>query len=388
MAKKVKRTNWVSKFELVGRPKINDYTYKINGKSEKSAWMYNSMSLYVDCGEKYGDILCEMMGGYNIEGNSFIYAHGKDENGKDDFDENARITVAWEDRLNPNILENIGKLCFFTVGIEKDIEGKTYYKDFLSEYDAIAYIKEHLTEDMVLRVKGDIVYSLYNENVIVKKKIRSIVLSKVEDSKDFSATFTQSLLLDKDSANIKDIDKTTGVLPIYARVLDYVKEINGTEIRTFYPMPKVFYYKFQTEDEQLRTTIFNTLFKVRKGITQINFCGELIENGTVTISFDDLPQEIKDLVNIGVYPKEEALAKCTENKSKDKKMYIIKPEIIQEGEEGNKVSRINKIEDVYSEDDLIFDIADTMSDEDIDKMVDDAITSSTDNTMDWLNSIQ
>ena len=130
------------------------------------------------------------------------------------------------------------------------------------------------------------------------------------------------------------------------------------------------------------------MFKVRKGITQINFCGELIENGTVTISFDDLPQEIKDLVNIGVYPKEEALAKCTENKSKDKKMYIIKPEIIQVGEEGNKVSKINKIEDAYLEEDLIFDIADTMSDEDIDKMVDDAITSSTDNTMDWLNSIQ
>ena len=43
-------------------------------------------------------------------------------------------------------------------------------------------------------------------------------------------------------------------------------------------------------------------------ITQVNFKGELIENGTVTISFDELPDEIKELINIGAYTKEEALS--------------------------------------------------------------------------------
>ena len=62
---KLKRTNWANRFELVGKPKLNEYTYKIDAHSEKSSWVYNALSLYVDCGEKYGDISCEMMGGYN-----------------------------------------------------------------------------------------------------------------------------------------------------------------------------------------------------------------------------------------------------------------------------------------------------------------------------------
>lgn len=382
MTKKVKRSNWTSKFELVGKPKINDYTFKIDSKSEKSSWIYNAMSLYVDCGEKYGDVLCEMMGGYSSEGNSIIYAHGKDENGRDDFNESGRINVAWEDRFDESVLETIGSLCFFTVGLEKDKAGKTFYKEFLSEYDAIAYIQEHLTEDMVVRIKGDLVYSLYNDNVMVKKKIRSVVLSKVEDSKDFSATFTQSILLDKDSFNIKNLDKATGDLPIYARVLDYVKEINGTDIRTFYPMPRVFYYKFDLENPELSTKFCNRLLKVKNGITQINFCGELIENGTVTVSYDDLPDEIKELIEIGAYSKEEALSKCSDNKSKDKKMYITKPNFVNvELEDGTSKPTVMMFENAYTEEDLFFEIAEAVE-------VEEEVAASDDSdTMDWLQSL-
>ena len=76
------------------------------------------------------------------------------ENGKDDFSDDGRITVAWEDRLNENVLKEIGDMCFINVGLEKDKNGKTFYKNFLSEYDAIAYIKEHLEEDIVFFEAG------------------------------------------------------------------------------------------------------------------------------------------------------------------------------------------------------------------------------------------
>lgn len=387
MSKKIQRNNWVSRFELVGRPKVNEYTFKINSKSEKSAWTYNAMSLYMDCGEKYGDILCEMIGGYNAEGKNFIYAHGKDEKGKDDFSEESKIEVAWEDRHNKKILDNIGDLCFINVGIEKDVEGKTFYKKFLSEYDAIAYIKEHINENMILRVKGDLNYSLYNDNVVVRKRIKSIVLSsKITDAKDFSATFAQSILLDRDSASMKNLDKATGELPIYAKVLDYVKEIDGTEIKTFYPIPKVFHYKFDLEKQQSCEYFFNTYLKVKKGITQVNFKGELIENGTVTISFDELPDEIKELINIGAYTKEEALSKCTENKSKDKKMYITKPDFIMEGDEGSKQPKIMKFENAYTEEDLIFEIA--QAEENDTEVSESNVTSqSSSSDMDWLKNL-
>lgn len=390
MENKIQRENWTSRFELVGKPKVNEYTFKTDVKSEKSNWIYNAMTLYVDCGERHGDIICEMMGGYSSEGNNFIYARGKDENGKDNFSEEGRIKVAWEDRLNENILENIGDLCFITVGIEKDKTGKTFYKKFLSEYDAISYIKEHIDENMVLRIKGDLQYSLYNENVTVRKKIRSIVLSKVEDAKDFTAMFTQSVLLNKTSVDLKELDKNTGVLPIYGTVLDYVKEINGKEIKGFFPMPKVFEYQYdlanQTE-EQIKT-IYNKLFKVKKDVTQVNFIGELVENGTVTITYDDLPDEIKELVDIGAYPLEEALTKCTENRTKDKKMFVLRPDIVMEGNENSKMPKVMKFESAYTEEDLIIEIPEVAEDDNDDEVVDNTTESTkVDNSMDWLNSL-
>ena len=385
---KLKRTNWANRFELVGKPKLNEYTYKIDAHSEKSSWVYNALSLYVDCGEKYGDISCEMMGGYNSEGNSFIYAHGKDENGKDDFSDDGRITVAWEDRLNENVLKEIGDMCFINVGLEKDKDGKTFYKKFLSEYDAIAYIKEHLEEDMVLRVKGDLVYSPYNDNTVVRKKIKSIVLSKLQDSKDFSATFVQSVLLNKASVDLKELDKNTGVLPIYGTVLDYVKEVNGAEIKGFYPMQQVFEYHFdlsKQSGEQINS-IYNKLFKVKKDVTQINFIGELIENGTVTITYDELPDEIKELVDIGAYPLEEALTKCTQNRTKDKKMVILRPEIGKSSDDDNVVSKLMRFESAYTEDELIFDIPSNEEDS-----VEETTTTPNDATngdeLDWLKNL-
>ena len=279
-------------------------------------------------------------------------------------------------------------MCFINVGLEKDKDGKTFYKKFLSEYDAIAYIKEHLEEDMVLRVKGDLVYSPYNDNTVVRKKIKSIVLSKLQDSKDFSATFVQSVLLNKASVDLKELDKNTGVLPIYGTVLDYVKEVNGAEIKGFYPMQQVFEYHFdlsKQSGEQINS-IYNKLFKVKKDVTQINFIGELIENGTVTITYDELPDEIKELVDIGAYPLEEALTKCTQNRTKDKKMVILRPEIGKSSDDDNVVSKLMRFESAYTEDELIFDIPSNEEDS-----VDETTTTSNDATngdeLDWLKNL-
>ena len=65
MAKKEKKTlekkNWSNSFMLIGEAKINDYTYKIDEKSNKSDWIYNSLNLGVFCGEKSGTVYAELM---------------------------------------------------------------------------------------------------------------------------------------------------------------------------------------------------------------------------------------------------------------------------------------------------------------------------------------
>lgn len=383
MVEKIVKKDWVSSFNLIGVPKVNDYTFKTDERSEKSAWVYNAMNLGIDCGEGAGCVYCELMGGYSEENENRIYAHGKKDDGSDDFDK--QIVVDWSDRFNDDILEEIGDMSFISVGLEKTDKDKTYYKKFLSAYDAIAYIREHLTEDMVVNVRGNLKYSSYNDVVQVRKNITSIALSKADDVSKYKATFTQSILIDKDSASLKNIDKDKSVMYVDARVLDYVKEVNGVEVKGQYPYFKTFEFAMNLENEKQCKTIYEKLFKVKKGITQITMEGDFIESGAVvTVTLDDLPDDIRDLVEMGVYTEEEACAKCTANGNRERRMVLRKPLIRLVGDDKTPV--VQKFEERFTEDDLVLDCM-TKSSDDGKPPFDAEEESGSDSSMDWLNSL-
>lgn len=387
--KKIERTDWVSNFALIGRAKVNDYTYKINEYSEGSDWYYNSLNLGVDCGEKFGTIYTECMGGYRGKGNSIIYVHGKNDDGTDDFSTN--FEVAWEDRFDEQILDTVGNMCFFTVGLETTDKGKVFYKKFLSEYDAIEYIKEHLTEDTIINVKGNIKYSIYNDNTQMRRVIKSIVLSKIDDPSKFRASFTQSILINKDSVSLKNVDKDKGVVYVNATVLDYIKEYNGVEVRGQFPFNKEFEFAMDLSNQALCQKIMNKLFKVKKGYTQMTMEGDFIESGaTVMTTLDDIPDDIKELIEIALYTEEEALAICSANGSKEQRMVLRKPYIKIVGED--KTAIIQIFNERYSDEDLYLDYlyenqtnnADDIAEtDDTDKKEAGNDTSD----MDWLNSL-
>ena len=383
--KTIVREDWVSNFNLVGVPKISsDYTFKLDQKSEKSAWIYNSMNIGIDCGERYGVVYAELMGGYSDENENRIFAHGKKDDGSDDF--NKQIIVSWEDRFNDSVLEEIGDLSFITVGLEKTDKGQTFYKKFLSAYDAIAYTKEHLTEDMVVNIRGNLKYSTYNEVTQVRKNITSIALSKVDDPANYKATFTQSILIDKDSASLKNIDKDKGVMYIDAKVLDYLKEYNGIEVKGQFPYKMQFEFAMDFSNEAACKKIMEKLFKVKKGVTQVNFEGEFVEGGAVvTATWDDVPDEIKSLVEMGLYDKEEALAKCTANGSRERRMVLKKPQIRLVGDE--KAPVIGIYTERYTEEDLVLDYLYNDNEPDEDDMPFDGGTDSGDGDMDWLANL-
>lgn len=386
MGKKViKKTDWTSNFTLIGKPVIGEYTYKTDERSEKSNWVYNALNLGVDCGEIHGTVYAEMMGGYGEDRENKIYAHGKKDDGSDDFEK--QIIVDWEDRFNDDVIEEVGDLSFITIGLEKTDKGQTFYKKFLSEYDAIAYVKEHLTEDMVVNVRGNLKYSTYNDVTQVRKTITSIALSKVDDPSNYKAVFTQSILIDKDSASLKDIDKDKSVMYVNARVLDYIKEMNGIEVKGQYPYHKQFEFELNLENEKQCKTIYDKLFKVKKGITQITFEGAFVEGGAVvTATLDDLPEDIRDLVDMGVYTEEEACAKCTANGNRERRMVLKKPVIKLVGDD--KVPVVQKFEEKYEEDDLVLDYLYTNTncdDEELPFKTEESTEA--DNSMDWLNQL-
>lgn len=374
----IKKTNWVSSFNLVGRAKINDNTFKIDEISE-SGWQYNNMNIGIDCGEKCGVVFANMMGGFSTKKNNVIYVHGK-KDGKDDYEN--MYTIDWEDRLNEELFDEIGDNCFITVGLETTNANKTYKQIFLSQYDAINYIKEHLTEDDVVNVRGVLRYSFYNGNVNVQRDIQSIFLSKAEP-KDFRATFRQSILLDKESVNPKkDVNTELGRAKVHARVLDYVKELNGTEIKGQYPMYFDFDYDF--DDVNMFKNMYKAVFKVNKNITQVNFEGEIVNSGAVVqATAEDISDDLKAMIAIGVYTEEEVLAKYASN-NYERRYVLTKPILRKEGDDDSAVVVMQRFEERYTEEDLDVNVV-TANSVDIDELA--SIMNDDDNNMDWLNNL-
>ena len=50
-ANKIVKKDWLSTFNVVGKAKVGDFTYKIDEHSERSKWVYNALNLGIDCGE-------------------------------------------------------------------------------------------------------------------------------------------------------------------------------------------------------------------------------------------------------------------------------------------------------------------------------------------------
>lgn len=364
----IKRTNWVSNFNLIGRAKINDNTFKIDEISE-SGWDYNSLNLGVDCGEKCGVVYANMMGGFSQKNPNKIYVHGKTDDEKDDWEN--RFSIDWEDRFNEELLDTIGDSCFIIVGLERTDSDKIFRQRFLSAYDTIAYVKEHLENDDVINVRGNLRYNFYNGNVSMQRDIQSIYLSKVEP-KDFRATFRQSVLLDKESIDPKkDVDVELGRARVHTRVIDYVRELNGVEIKSNYPIS--FDFDFDFEDKDKFTAFYKAIFKVTKDITQANFEGEFINSGAVVqATAEDISDDLKELIAIGLYTEEEVLSKYASHNN-ERRNVLVKPILRKEGDvvNANVVTQIFK--ERYTEKDLdVSEIsANTVDTDELSKLMND-----------------
>ena len=344
-----------AEFTLIGKVKVTDKTFNLDN-SYDSGWTDNQMYLGVDCGNGnmvYG----EMRGGFFPDDDNILRGFSKDD--KDDDGKSKQVEIAWEDRFDEELLDTVADTSFITVGVEKDVKGKTVYKKFLSAYDAVEYLNDHLEDGMIVNVKGNIGYSEYEDNVTVKKEITSIVLSKVEDEADFKATFTQTILLDFDSIGKKDPEKNTMALNAY--VVDYVgkPKIDGkkVEIKKNVTYPKTFEVAIN-ENPEITAKMLQKFFKVKKkgSINVLTVMGNLIEGAAiVNITDDDIPDDIKELIEMGLYSEEEAKAKCAVGgNNRERRMVILKPDITYVGQDDERKPTVAFEEGKYEDSDLYF----------------------------------
>lgn len=341
-------------FNLIGRVKVTDKTFNLDN-SYDSGWTDNSMYVGVDCGNG-NTVYAEMRSGFFPDKDNVIRAYSKDE--KDDAGKSKSVEIAWEDRLDESLYDSISDSSFLTVGVEKDVKDKTVYKKFLTAYDAVEYLNEHLEDGMIVNVKGTIGYSEYEGNVSTKKEITSIVLSKIDDEADFKATFSQTILVDSKSIGKKNDDK--GTMELTAYIVDYVgnPKIDGEkiEVKKNVTYPKTFEVAIN-ENPEITAKMLQRFFKPKKGkITEITVTGNLVEGGsTVNITEDDIPDDIKELIEMGLYSEEEAEKKiAVGNGNRERRMIIVKPDIIYVGTGDDRKPTVAFEDGKYDEDDLYF----------------------------------
>ena len=341
-------------FNLIGRVKVTDKTFNLDN-SYDSGWTDNSMYVGVDCGNG-NTVYAEMRSGFFPDKDNVIRAYSKDE--KDDTGKSKSVEIAWEDRLDESLYDSISDSSFLTVGVEKDVKDKTVYKKFLTAYDAVEYLNEHLEDGMIVNVKGTLGYSEYEDNVSTKKEITSIVLSKIDDEADFKATFSQTILVDSKSIGKKNDDK--GTMELAAYVVDYVgkPKIDGEkiEVKKNVTYPKTFEVAIN-ENPEITDKMLQRFFKPKKGkITEITVTGNLVEGGsTVNITEDDIPDDIKELIEMGLYSEEEAEKKiAVGNGNRERRMIIVKPDITYVGTGDDRKPTVAFEDGKYDEDDLYF----------------------------------
>lgn len=395
MAKTKERTelnkeNWASSFNLLGEVKVNDNTFQLDQQSNKSDWCYNRMNIGVYCGERNGTVYAQAMGGYGINRENVIYCHGKKDDGSDDFSD--QVIVAWEDREDEEVINNVGRMCFYTAAIEEDTKGKLVYMNFLSQYDMIQYLSEHVEDGMVLSISGNLSYQEYNGNINAQKEITKVVLVREPNEDNYRATFMQTILVDKDSK--QDVDKDKEVLYVDAYVLEYFKEYNGVSLANgdkkggLVPLRKTFEYKLDSENPDRTKKAVAKLFKPKKGVTQITFRGEFVESGgaTVKMKVEDLPEDIQDLINFGAITEEEALADCAVNGSRERRMVLLRPYIKNiTNSDGTSASVLQMFEEKYTDEDLLLPCLEKKPETDEDGFMD--IPEDSEEEIDWLDGI-
>lgn len=304
-------------FDVVGTiTVIPDKTFIINeqGKNNKN-FVYNRINMKME--DDNGDVFyLNAMNGFDKKKGGVIFATIKDSN--------EQLEVNFADRMNEKILENIDERSFIKVALTKkeDENGRKVwdYKKFLALYDVIEYLSERLETGMKLRITGQLRYSTFNDKTQIDHQINNVYLLSEEDNIKPRFVFRQNVLLKEDAVDLSEWDDNL-IAKVNAEVL--------TKNKGQYKLLKLPMTVRATEEnkEKMKKMIDRYLIVDSGKVRRINLEGRFV-NGYVggQIQEEDLPEEALEMIELGLYDKEEVL-KMYVNKERVEEMQIIRPVI-------------------------------------------------------------
>lgn len=186
--------------------------FQINGGNEGN--FYSQLTLSLNCGKDR--LSFAKLKGYASQGvERGFWVHSKD-----NFTQG--FWAQYEERFDDKILDTISPNDYILVGLERATyangEPYTIYRRFLSAYEAVNYIYEHLQDKMELKVSGKIEYSIGVNGVIYENKmINRIYLVNDTTKQDHYCTFSERVLCTSATfANAEENGYYT--LPVYSNI--------------------------------------------------------------------------------------------------------------------------------------------------------------------------
>ena len=317
MAENVLKISRQNTFQFDGYAVVNENTFTINKTNQSGSWIHNALNLGVDCGDD-GINYVSGMGGYNPQPNSenVIYLQQLDSEGKILSKEHSK-RINWEDRFSLTsddlaLVPNQNKIrCY----LEKEGD-KTIEKVFVTMYDAIAYIKEHVSDKMCIRVKGHLEYrpsedgtEWYTSHVLDTISVRDPEYSQPSSKVIITA------LIDNETFGKPNVEERN--IPLFVKTLTYVGKVGDKKYNQVCTVPlkillDIDNFNIDTDAGKNKFKYYKeNVFSASKG--NVNEVGLICKYSggakKVEVKLEDLPKEIQQGIEMGYIDQEEVMGK-------------------------------------------------------------------------------
>ena len=343
-------------FHLIGKAIISDKTFSIDNMNKSNTWQYSHVSMGINCGEKYGTIFIEKMGGHNPKESSVKYCSTKNEDGTIKKGKENQISISWENRFDEIDFNKVSDSQMFKTGF-RDAEGKIEQKTFVFEEDFIKYIAENVKNDDVVSVRGHLEYYRDPEtgDVSVKKVVDHFFLSNVKEE-HFKANFELQAYVD--SGTFGKLNREDNNVALYFKVASFVNKINDKKYNQVgcYSIKVIWNLKnfdlTKTEDQKKIVAQTQKFFKPEKNMVHlITIGGHFVEGAGITeVKPEDFSKEIQNALESGLLSMDELTGTALNGKSRTKEMYY---DTVKTYLEDNTV-HFHFTENIMKEEDLVF----------------------------------
>lgn len=341
----------VSRFSAYGKVSISADTFPTDAVKAASGYTYKRVSFPVSVGDN-NTIYVQMMGGYSPK-KPVIYARNTD---------NDPIEVNWDLRTNENILENIADRSFVKVRLEKDADGKLIEKKFLSEFDAITYMADHLKDGQQVYIGGDVEYRHYNGQIQRSFNMTTVALDENEDRKP-SAQLSQTYLIDNTSVDRdwEDQLEEKKQLVVNAYVPQYVGKHEGKQIKKTLAFPQQFVLKATDENMDKRKAIVKRFLLTDEDVVrELSLLCDLVDGYEESTGNVELSDDLKELIKLGFMTEEAAEKQMTIGGNRVRETVLVRPMLRRNNGQPELM-----MEDKYAPEALVF-LQAIMDDEEVD----------------------